>query len=87
MASEEPNFQITYYDRGRHRNRVALIKERDFDDQLDKLRKALDYMLGKMQKLGDYEISEFTAKAELQAGVPVLKATGSIEMKWTKPKK
>jgi hypothetical protein len=81
------DFHIRYFDTTTGKNELALIKGREFGDQLDKLKKAIEYMLEKMQKLGDYELSEFTAKAEIQAGLPVLKATGSIEMKWTKPKK
>jgi hypothetical protein len=81
--SSEPKFEITYFDT--RTNRLASIKGRDFAEQLDKLKKAIEYMLGKMQKLGDYELSEFTAKAGVEADVWVLKANGSIEMKWTKP--
>lgn len=68
-------------------NQMALLKGRDFADQLDKLKSAIEYMLKEMEKLGDYELSEFTAKAGVEAGFWVLKANGSIEMKWTKAKK
>jgi hypothetical protein len=69
------------------RNEMAFIKGPDFSDQLDKLKSAIEYMLKKMEKLGDYELSEFTATAGVEAGFWVLKANGSIEMKWAKPKK
>jgi hypothetical protein len=81
----EPKFEIMYVDP--LKNRMALLKGRDFADQLDNLKSAIEYMLKKMEKLGDYELSEFTAKAGVEAGFWVLKANGSIEMKWTKAKK
>jgi hypothetical protein len=65
----------------------AILKGRDLTDQLDKLKKALEYMLNKMQKLGGYELSEFTATAGVELGAWILTAKGSVEMKWEKPKK
>jgi len=83
--SSEAEFEIMYFDP--EKNQMARLKGRDFAEQLDKLKRAIEYMLGKMQKLGNYELSEFTAKAGVEAGIWVLKANGSIEMKWAKPKK
>jgi hypothetical protein len=80
--SSESTLSITYHDH--LTNRMAYLKGRDFTDQLDKLKSAIEYMLKKMEKLGDYELSEFTAKAGVKAGFWVLEANGSIEMKWKK---
>jgi len=71
----------------RAKNQIASLKGRDFSDQLDKLKSAIEYMLKKMEKVGDYELFEITAKAGVELGIWVFKADGSIEMKWTKPKK
>jgi hypothetical protein len=84
MDSEQ-KFEITYLDN--QTKRLASIKERDFADQLDKLKLAIERMLKKMEKIGDYELSEITAKAGVELGVWIFKADGSIEMKWAKPKK
>jgi len=83
--NSEPRLEIMYVDP--LKNQMALLKGRDFTDQLDKLKSAIEYMLKKMEKLGDYELSEFTAKAGVEMGAWVLKANGSIEMKWKKAQK
>jgi hypothetical protein len=83
--SSERTLGIMYIDH--LKNEMFLLKGKDFTDQLDKLKSAIEYMLGKMAILGDYELSEFTAKAGVELGAWVLKADGSIEMKWTKAKK
>jgi hypothetical protein len=83
--SSEPTLSITYFDH--LKNQMAFLRGRDFTDQLDKLKSAIEYMLKKMEKLGDYELSEFTAKVGVEMGVWVFKADGSIEMKWTKTQK
>lgn len=80
--SSEPVIGISYLNE--ERNKILLLKGKDFDDQLDRLRRAIEYMLEKMQKLGDYELSEFTATVGVELGVWVFKANGSITMKWTK---
>lgn len=85
IMSSESRLSITYHDH--LQNRMALLQGRDFTDQLDKLKLAIEYMLKKMEKLGDYELSEFTAKAGVEMGVWVLKANGSIEMTWKKVQK
>jgi hypothetical protein len=78
----EPELEVLYVNQ--ETKTIARLKSRDLTDQLDKLKKALEYMLRKMQKLGDYELSEFTAKAGVELGVWIFKADGAIEMKWTK---
>lgn len=83
--SSESSLSIAYRDH--LTNEMALLKGRDFSDQLDKLKSAIEYMLKKMEKLGDYELSEFTAKVGVEMGMWVFKADGSIEMKWTKTRK
>ena len=80
----EPKFELTYFDECS--NQIASIKGKDFAEQLEKLKKAIAYMLREMQTIGGYELSEFTATAGVEASVWVLKANGAIEMKWTKPK-
>jgi hypothetical protein len=80
----EPKFEITYLDN--QTRRLASVKGKDFADQLDKLKMAIEHMLQKMEKVGDYELSEITAKAGVELGVWIFKADGSIEMKWAKPK-
>jgi len=84
--SSEKQIEFTYFDTSSGRNQLASIRQKDFDDQLEKLKKAVERVLARMQKLGKLELSEITAKAELSGGLPVFKATGSIEMKWTLPK-
>jgi hypothetical protein len=83
--SSESTLSITYFDH--LNNRMALLKGRDLTDQLDKLKSVIEYMLRKMEKIGDYELSEFSAKAGIEMGAWVLKANGSIEMKWKKVQK
>jgi hypothetical protein len=83
--SKEPKFELKYYDTQAKRART--IKGQDFANQFDKIKKAIEYMLGQMETLGHFELSEFTATAGLEANVFFLKADGSIEMKWTRIKK
>ena len=85
MMSSESKFEVTYLDT--ETNLLASIKGKDFADQLDKLKLAVEHMLRKMEKVGDYELSEITAKAGVELGAWIFKADGSIEMKWTKPEK
>ncbi|MGD8544936.1 MAG: hypothetical protein PVH12_02070 [Candidatus Bathyarchaeota archaeon] len=63
---------------------IAQLKSKDLTDQLDKLKRVIEYMLEKMQKIGVYELSEFTATAGVELGVWIFKAEGSVQMKWTK---
>jgi hypothetical protein len=44
--SSEPKFEITYF--GTKTERLALLKGKDFADQLDRLKRAIEYMLEKM---------------------------------------
>ena len=82
IMSAEPELEVLYVDRTT--KTIARLSGKDLTDQIDKLKKALEYMLGKMQKLGDYKLSEFTATAGVELGVWIFKADGSIQMKWTK---
>lgn len=60
------------------------LRGRKLEDQIDKLKRVLEYVLKKMQKIGDYEVSEFTAFAGIELGVWVLKADGSVSITWEK---
>ena len=81
---DEANLEIKYYDS--EKNVVSEARVRDIADQLDKIKKAIDLMLKKMENIGTYELSEFTATVGVEAGVVVFKATGEISMTWKKPK-
>jgi len=83
--SSEPKFEIKYLDI--KAMKLASVKGIDFSDQIDKLKKAIQQLLEKMEKFGPYELSEITAKAGIELGALIFKADGSIEMKWEKPKK
>jgi hypothetical protein len=63
------------------------LKGPDFSGQIDKLKSALESLLGKMEKFGSYELTDITAKVGIELGALIFKADGSIEMKWSKPKK
>jgi hypothetical protein len=80
----ENNFEVKYVDT--EKNVVAELKGKDIADQLEKIKKAINLMLKKMEKVGDYELTEFTATVGVEAGVVVFKATGEIAMTWKKPK-
>jgi hypothetical protein len=85
IMGSEPKFEVTYLDT--ETNLLASIKGKDFADQLDKLKLAVEHLVREMEKVGDYELSEITAKAGVELGAWIFKADGSIEMKWTRPKK
>lgn len=63
---------------------LSVLRGRDLTDQIDRLKTAIEYMLEKMEKLGHYQLSEFTATAGIELGAWIFKADGSISMKWTK---
>jgi len=67
-----------------HNKQYVELKGVDVEAQLEKLKLAVERMLGKMKKIGDYELSEFTAHV---GGELVFKADGFIEMTWKKPEK
>jgi hypothetical protein len=75
-------FEVTYFDP--EEKAPKTLKGKDFEDQIDKLKRALEAVLKKMQKLGDYEINEFTAKVGIELGIFILKADGSISITWEK---
>ena len=75
-------FEIQYLDS--KTGRLETLKGRDMTDQIRKIKRALEYMLEQMQKLGDYEVSEFTCSAGIEIGAWVLKANGSVSMTWKK---
>lgn len=78
----ETDFEIKYVDS--EKNMVAELKGKDFSDQLEKIKKAVNIVLQKMEKIGAYELREFTATAGIEAGILVFKATGEISMTWKK---
>ena len=80
----ETAFEIKYVDA--EKNLVSELKGADVVAQLEKLRLAISAMLQKMEKIGAYELSEFTATVGVEAGILIFKANGSIEMTWKKPK-
>jgi hypothetical protein len=86
MRSKD-QLEMMYFDS--RKNQILLLKGNDLTSQIDKLKKTVEHMLGKMQKFGDYELSEFTASLGVELGALVFKANGSIQMKWMKksPKK
>ena len=80
----EPKLEISYFDL--ETKKLGTIKGEDLEKQIDKLKQVLEYALKKMQKLGNYELSEFTASAGVELGAWILKADGSVSFKWEKPK-
>ena len=79
----ESELEVKYFDDATRS--IASIKGKDFTEELKKIKKAIEYILSEMQTIGTYELSEFTATAGVEASVWVLKANGSVSMKWTKP--
>ena len=80
--SVESELEVLYVDE--KAKKVGRLSGKDLTVQLEKLKRALEYMLGKMQRLGDYELSEFTATAGVELGAWIFKADGAIQMKWEK---
>ena len=80
--SAESKLEVLYVDE--KTKTVERLSGKDLTDQLEKLKKALEYVLKKMQRLGDYELSEFTATAGVELGAWIFKADGAIQMKWKK---
>lgn len=81
----ESELEILFLDTAEDKTSLRSLKGKDLTDQIDKLKRAIEYMLRKMEKLGKYELSEFTATAGIELGAWIFKADGSISMKWTKP--
>jgi len=79
------DFEVKYLDP--QSKELASLKGADFTGQIDKLRSAIENLLGKMEKIGPYELTDMTAKVGIELGALIFKADGSIEMKWSKPKK
>jgi len=75
-------YELTYYDA--EEKAIKSLKGADFENQIDKLKNALEQILKKMQNLGDYEISEFTATAGMKLSAWVLTADGSVTITWKK---
>ena len=80
--SAESKLEVLYVDE--KTKKVERLSGKDLTDQLEKLKKALEYVLRKMQRLGDYELSEFTATAGVELGAWIFKVDGAIQMKWEK---
>lgn len=80
--SIEPEFEIKYLDSGT--GTIETLKSKDMQEQIDKIKRVLEYVLKQMQVLGDYEISEFTASASIEAGAWILKANGAVSITWNK---
>lgn len=83
--NNEPELEIQYVDSVR--KALVTIKGDKLQDQIDKIKNVLEYSLKRMQKLGDYELTEFTASAGIELGAWILKADGGVSFKWEKPKK
>jgi hypothetical protein len=83
--SKGMDFEVKYLDS--ETKEIASLKGVDFAGQIDKLKSAIENLLGKMEKFGAYELTDITAKVGIELGVLIFKADGSIEMKWSKPKK
>lgn len=85
MNANNEKLEIQYFDSTR--KALVTIKADKFQDQIDKIKNVLEYALKKMQKLGNYELTEFTASAGIELGVWILKANGDVSFKWEKSKK
>lgn len=80
--SIESSLEIKYIDS--KTKDLQTIKGKDLEDQIDKLKRVLEYALKKMQKLGDYELTEFAATAGIELGAWILKADGAVSFTWEK---
>ena len=80
--SHESELEIKYLDS--NTKGLETIKGKDLEDQIDKLKRILEYALKKMQKLGDYELTEFTASAGIELGAWILKSDGAVSFQWKK---
>jgi hypothetical protein len=75
--------QLSYYETD-----VAQVKTIDtnqIDSQLENIKGLVDKSFAKLSKVGDYELSSVTVKVDLKAGILVVTAEGSVELKWSKP--
>ncbi len=82
--NSELDFEIAYVEPKTHM--IAEVKGVNIVAQLEKMKTAIKKMLQKMEKIGDYELSEFTVTVGIEAGILIFKTDGSIEMTWKKPK-
>lgn len=80
-SAKPKKFEIQYYDT--NHNQIASIKESDFNEQIENVRKAMEVIHSKMSQVGKYQLMTITATVGVEAGVWVFsKVSGSIELKW-----
>lgn len=65
-------------------NEVAHVKGKDLQKEMDKIKSLIDDILNRMKKIGDYELSEFTASFGIEAGIWVFTTKGGITFTWKK---
>ena len=83
--SDESELEIKYYDSTSQKLRI--VKAKDIEDQLPKIKKVLEHVIKNMQTLGNYELTSFTASASITEDVWVLSATGEVSFTWEAKKK
>jgi len=61
------------------------ISAKDFEDKLKNVLEILKKSAEKMEHVGKYDLESFEVSLALEAGILIIKATGSITLKYTKP--
>jgi len=74
---------LSYWDE--RTKRTKRISAENFEDKLKNILEILKKSAEKMERIGKYNLESFEVKLALEAGILVIKATGSIALKYTKP--
>jgi hypothetical protein len=86
-VSSGSEFELKFYDTESGKN--LQLDVTNFVTQLTSfgrvVQKALD-QISQIANVSNFELSEFTISAEVGASFLFIKADGSIQLKWTKPK-
>jgi hypothetical protein len=61
------------------------ISAEDFEDKLRNILEILKKSAEKMERVGKYDLEGFEVSLALEAGILIIKATGSITLKYAKP--
>lgn len=61
------------------------ISAKDFEDKLKDILEILKKSAEKMERIGKYNLEGFEVSLALEAGILIVKASGSITLKYAKP--
>jgi hypothetical protein len=84
LLSIESQIEHIFYDTGS--NQMKIFDNDKLLSELDRIAKTIETYIGKLEKIGDYELSTIQVTSGVKAGILVIGVEGGIVLTYTKNK-